>query len=203
MYEKALSYFEGKTWSVKYDRPLRKNIDHILKIRKRGETMNGLELSKEFFYEKNFTHFKMKNLMICCPEILRIGWWKVQSALDWMTIFLSEFMILDPVFVYGCRTEYTGKIKKGFDLLKAELSYKGMGRELNEETSSRLGVFSIESFYYRYTASIPFLWTIRPWLKLPENHLATATNGQIYFDNYGEFTRIRKHLAFLSERCFL
>ncbi|MDO4804290.1 MAG: DUF4037 domain-containing protein [Lachnospiraceae bacterium] len=32
------------------------------------------------------------------------------------------------------------------------------------------------------------------WLLLPESYLAEAVNGQIFFDNYGEVTRIREHL---------
>lgn len=155
--------------------------------------MNGLEVSKEFFYQK----------------ILPILNEKFDDLLPYMACGLvgegSECFGLDddiskdhdfgPGFCIWLPDRVYRENKERFDLLKqVELSYKGMGRELNEETSSRLGVFSIESFYYRYTASYTFPMDDMAWLRLPENHLATATNGQIYFDNYGEFTRIRKYL---------
>ena len=39
----------------------------------------------------------------------------------------------------------------------------------------------------------------RDWLTLPEQALAEATNGELFFDNWGEVSRIREQLAFFPE----
>ena len=55
------------------------------------------------------------------------------------------------------------------------------------------GVKTIEGFYGFYTGGkLPK--SNREWLSIPDFYLAEATNGKVFFDNLGEFTRIREHL---------
>ncbi|HAE80841.1 MAG TPA: hypothetical protein DCG70_04655, partial [Lachnoclostridium sp.] len=37
------------------------------------------------------------------------------------------------------------------------------------------------------------------WLTLPEQSLAEAVNGELFFDNYGEVSRIREAVRFYPE----
>ena len=58
----------------------------------------------------------------------------------------------------------------------------------------RAGIFEIEEFYRMlYIPNTnPQNWM--EWLRLPEEKLALATNGQVFEDPLGEFTRIRERL---------
>lgn len=59
---------------------------------------------------------------------------------------------------------------------------------------NRRGVLEIGEFYSRFTGSpgIPKDW--QQWLTIPEASLAEAVNGQVFRDDLGEFTKIRKEL---------
>lgn len=56
------------------------------------------------------------------------------------------------------------------------------------------GVRRISDFYRRYTgcAGAPDSW--QAWLYLPSHALAEATNGQVWRDGQGEFSRIRREI---------
>ena len=56
------------------------------------------------------------------------------------------------------------------------------------------GVIRTSDFYRRYTGlpSAPDTW--RKWLYLPSSALAEATNGDVFRDDLGEFSRIREEI---------
>ena len=58
----------------------------------------------------------------------------------------------------------------------------------------KLGVLRISDFYRRYTGSPGAPESPEHWLSLPSWALAEATNGQVWRDDLGEFTAIRKTL---------
>ncbi len=60
--------------------------------------------------------------------------------------------------------------------------------------SGRTGVFEINRFYKRFIAFDHPPKNLAEWRVLPENNLATATNGRIFFDPLGEFTVFRDQL---------
>lgn len=72
--------------------------------------------------------------------------------------------------------------------------YKGFVREESFYGGGRVGVFTIDQFYRRFLSigGVPKNYDV--WRAIPESHFATATNGEVFFDNYGEFTRIREEL---------
>jgi hypothetical protein len=63
-----------------------------------------------------------------------------------------------------------------------------------EMAQGRVGVLKTSDFYRRYTGSSDGPHSLQEWLRVPENFLATATNGQIFADVLGEFTHIRERL---------
>lgn len=60
--------------------------------------------------------------------------------------------------------------------------------------SDRRGVFEIEQFYCKYIGYDHVPNTLHEWLVVPETNLATVTNGEVFSDPSGEFTRFRKGL---------
>lgn len=72
------------------------------------------------------------------------------------------------------------------------LGYNGLNTSCYGE--GREGVFTIPGFYKRFLGIDHLPSTIREWRLLPESNLSIATNGQIFSDPVGEFTRFRNTL---------
>jgi hypothetical protein len=68
------------------------------------------------------------------------------------------------------------------------------GRTETEWSVRRTGVFTISGFYRRYTNCDALPQDNLEWFRIPERHLATATNGAVFMDEFGEFTRVRANL---------
>lgn len=58
----------------------------------------------------------------------------------------------------------------------------------------RVGVFSIEGFYKRFLGGMVTPSTLIQWLSLPETYLSVVTNGKVFADPLGTFSRIRNQL---------
>lgn len=56
------------------------------------------------------------------------------------------------------------------------------------------GVRTIENFYSFYLGSATPPADIEKWLEIPDFYLAEATNGEVFYDEAGEFTRIREDI---------
>lgn len=77
---------------------------------------------------------------------------------------------------------------------KLPKTYKDKYRMETIEGDGRVGIFSIQEFYKKYIGCTDIPKNNVEWLFAPETSLATATNGKIFEDHLGEFTRIRKGL---------
>lgn len=95
--------------------------------------------------------------------------------------------------------------KYGKDLQKAyeELPevFQGFGpRRSSIGEESRVGACSIETFYATYTGLHHPPATTKEWLAIPESSLAVCTNGEVFSDKLGQFSRMRQALlAFYPE----
>jgi len=58
----------------------------------------------------------------------------------------------------------------------------------------RTGVFEIGQFYRRFTGLDHLPRSSQEWMGIPESNLAAATNGAVFSDGPGEFTRFRQGL---------
>jgi hypothetical protein len=58
----------------------------------------------------------------------------------------------------------------------------------------RVGVFEIQEFYQRFTGLDHMPRSNRDWFYIPETYLSVATNGRVFHDSLGEFSRYREHL---------
>ncbi len=84
------------------------------------------------------------------------------------------------------------KMKEAYE--KLPKSFLGRRRMETAEGMGRVGVFSIRDFYRKYTGCDGTPGNPVEWLFAAETSLATATNGKVYEDNLGEFTKIRNGL---------
>ncbi len=91
--------------------------------------------------------------------------------------------------------------KFGFRLERAyaHLPREFMGIKLGKKSlfgNESKGVHTIDEFYSQYTGSLGAPETWQQWLYTPSEYLAEATNGEVFCDPLGEFTRIRKQIMF-------
>ena len=87
----------------------------------------------------------------------------------------------------------------GADLQQAYESlpdtFEGFGpRIASSGEEARTGVSKISAFYRTYTGLDRMPESPGEWLSIPESSLATCTNGKIFADPLGEFSRWRKAL---------
>jgi hypothetical protein len=83
-----------------------------------------------------------------------------------------------------------GKIQEVYDGLPR--TYKGFGQRLRSQWGGgRVGVLEIGAFYSGFVGKYQPPANDEEWLLLPENRLAAATNGKVFHDPFGEFTKIR------------
>ncbi len=83
---------------------------------------------------------------------------------------------------------------------KLPKEYRGYRRPtLLPVGGARRGVLRTGEFFRALTGCADGLLTTAQWLTVPEEALAEATNGEIYFDNWGEVQSIRAALAYFPE----
>ena len=80
-------------------------------------------------------------------------------------------------------------------LAQLPLEYEGFqSRILPERRLGRVGPASIEGFYRHFLGQADLPTTALEWMNIPEYQLAAATNGEIFVDNLGEFSKKRQEL---------
>ena len=78
---------------------------------------------------------------------------------------------------------------------KLPKEYGGAKRQIVSPVGgNRNGVIRTGEFYEKAVGSQNGELTVLQWLRIPDYALAEAVNGEVFFDNYGEFTKIREHL---------
>ncbi len=83
----------------------------------------------------------------------------------------------------------------GFDVrMHGKKATEGADPHATPVQSGRVGIFSIEEFYARFTNAPTPPDTWQAWYTLPEHFLAVCTNGDVFFDGLGEFSRFRNTL---------
>ncbi len=158
--------------------------------------MNGIELSKAFFEEYG------KPMLEEFPEVkpyLAAGLFgsgsecfgfddKVSSDHDFeagFCLFLPDESVVDR------RTAFL--LERAYAKLPGE--FMGVRRSmLSPVGGARRGVLRTDEFFLEKIGSKDGMLTLHQWLTVPEQALAEATNGEVFFDNYGEITKIREGL---------
>lgn len=83
---------------------------------------------------------------------------------------------------------------------KLPKEFRGFAREkLRPVGGARHGVLRTAELFQKMVGAPNGVLNWRQWLAIPEQALAEATNGKLFFDNWGEVSRIRETLAFFPE----
>lgn len=164
--------------------------------------MNGLELSRAFFAE-----FGMPMLEREFPDqlpLLAAGLFGSGSECFGYDDSVSRDHDFEPGFCLFLPDESIVSRRTAFLLERAYAKlpreYLGVRREiLSPVGGARRGVLRISEFFSDKVGSPDGVLSLEQWLSIPENALAEATNGLIFFDAYGLVTEIRKRLSSFPE----
>ncbi len=157
--------------------------------------MKGLELAKEYFesfgcemLQANFQNHIDRIAVGLCGE---------GSECLGFDDEISKDHDFEPGFcIFITKEDYE---KFGFQLERAysklPKEFCGYKRQrLSPVGGNRHGVIVIDDFYKRFLGVNGVPESIYDWFQIPPDMLATATSGEIWFDNLGEFTKIRNEL---------
>ena len=87
------------------------------------------------------------------------------------------------------------------EIEKLPQAFAGYGpRQVSAYSDKRVGVFETGRFYQRFIGQTRLPASLEEWLRIPEDALSVCTNGKVFYDQLGEFTRFRNVLkAFYPE----
>ena len=159
------------------------------------KNIKGLELSKRYFYDIVLPEFKksLKDILPLCAFGL-VGEGSECYGYD---DELSKDHDFGPSVCIWLRKDDYLKYKYRINKILKNLPKTYLGfQELKESEwgYNRRGLLNIEDFYFKFIGSANPPQTINDWQKIPETALATVTNGEVFLDNLGEFTKIREQL---------
>ena len=156
--------------------------------------MKGLELSESYYYEVG------KNALSETVPGAK-GLWAAGLVGEGSECFsfdddISRDHDWGPGFCVwvseGVYTLYGAELEAAYNSLPKE--YKGYKRLETSLAGKRVGIFKVSDFYSRFLGvSVPPK-TNMEWLSLPEQNLSLATNGKVFEDPAGDFTKIRSVL---------
>ncbi|MCR4703349.1 MAG: DUF4037 domain-containing protein [Saccharofermentans sp.] len=163
---------------------------------------NGLKISEVFFeeygmpmLEKHFSEYK---------DEIAAGLAGQTSECFGYDDYISRDHDYAPGFCLWLPEELKKKIgsdlQKAYDELpvedfiinhRADVGMSGPSNIMTGARSKRVGVHSIEEFFYEHTGMTHAPVTTEDWLLTPQMHIAEAVNGKVFRDISGEFTAIR------------
>ena len=163
---------------------------------------NGLKISEVFFEEYGLPMLE-KNFAEYMDEIAA-GLAGQTSECFGYDDYISRDHDYAPGFCLWLPEELKKKIgdelQNAYDSLPVEefiLNHRadvGMAEPSNIMTgarSKRVGVHSIEEFFFEHTGMTSAPVTTHDWLATPQMHLAEAVNGKVFRDPSGRFSSIR------------
>ena len=84
-------------------------------------------------------------------------------------------------------------LQKEYENLPGE--FMGFPRRKEDSYSKgRVGALCIPEFYMNFIGTPKAPDKPIQWLRIPESALSTATNGQVFFDGFGDFSEVRRSL---------
>ena len=164
--------------------------------------MRGMEISRAYFEE--FGHPMLKEQF---PEVLpylAAGLFGSGSECFGFDDEVSRDHDFEPGFCIFLPGEDVVDRRTAFLLERAYAKlpkeYGGIKRSLMQPVGgARRGVLRTEEFFRDRLGANPAEIPNTLWLTLPEQSLAEAVNGELFFDNYGEVSRIREAVRFYPE----
>ncbi len=92
----------------------------------------------------------------------------------------------------ACYDEIGTQLQAAYEQLPT--TYMGIQRIATPQASKRVGVLKISEFYERLIGTPEAPVSNQQWLYVEDERLAVATNGKVFRDDLGEFSRIRRDL---------
>ena len=164
--------------------------------------MKGLEISKKFFFEygKPMLEEKFSHLL----PYIAVGLVGSGSERYGYDDEVSRDHDFQPDFCIFIPDESVVDRKSEFELERAYYKlpkeYMGYKRSWVEAVGGgRRGVIRTADFYKEKTGSSDGTLCKEQWLNIPEHYLLEATNGEVFIDNLGEFSKIREKLSYFPQ----
>ncbi len=164
--------------------------------------MKGLELAKEFY--KEFGEPMLKERFPDIFGYLATGLVGSGSECFGYDDDISQDHDFEPAFCIFLPDESMVDRRTAFEIEKEynklPVEFCGFKRSsVSAVGGNRHGVLRTSDFYESKTGSRNGVLTDEQWLALPDYTLSEAVNGEVFCDNYGEFTRIRERLKYYPE----
>ena len=164
--------------------------------------MKGLELSKEFFEE--YGRPMLENEFSDILPLLAAGLFGSGSECFGFDDEISTDHDFEPSFCIFIPDEDTLDRRTAFLLERAYAKlpkeFKGYKRNMLAPVGgARHGVIRTDEFFKEKIGSSDGILTLEQWLALPEQALAEATNGELFFDNCSQVSKIRESLKYFPE----
>lgn len=189
-YKNAMSVIEryiGKTENYKV---LEENLNNVQK----ALTNKALKLSKQFYLEfgkpmieTNFADFADKIAVGLVGFGSQCYGFDDNISKDHDYSFGFCMWLTDDVF-----DEIGEQLQQKYDKLPTE--YKGITKTICTTTDKREGVFKIGDFYKSIIGYETVPMTENIWHSIDECSFSQATNGEVFIDTLGEFSKIRNIL---------
>ena len=160
--------------------------------------MKGLELSRAYFEE--FGRPMLEREFPALLPFLAVGLTGSGSECFGYDDEVSRDHDFEPGFCIFLPGEDAVDRRSAFLLERAYAKlpkeFRGVRREvLSPVGGARRGVLRTSEYFTDKVGAPDGELTSQQWLTIPEEALSEAVNGEIYFDNYGEVTRIRLSLS--------
>ena len=164
--------------------------------------MKGIELSERFFYECGAP--MLRERFSDLEPFLAVGLVGSGSECFGYDDGISQDHDFEAGFCIFLPDEDTVSRRAEFELERAysklPREFMGYKRSIMDPVGgNRHGVIRISKFFEQKTGRADGCLDLKDWFFVPEQSLAEATNGKIFFDNFGRFTQIRDSLSYMPE----
>jgi hypothetical protein len=164
--------------------------------------MKGIELCEQFY--KQYGAPMLRGSFENIEHLLAVGIVGSGSECFGYDDEISQDHDFEPGFCIFLPSEDVIDRKTEFALERAyaKLPKEFMGYKrspLSPVGGNRHGVMRTSEFFKSKTGTSDGRIAIRDWFYLPEQSIAEATNGKIFFDGLGEVTSIRERLSYMPE----
>lgn len=159
--------------------------------------MKGIELSRAFYEEVGAPLLNEQFAEVL--SLLAVGLAGSGSECFGFDDEVSKDHDFEPAFCIFVPDNIDRKTEFNLERAYAKLPKEFMGYKrprLAAVGGGRHGVIKIGDFFETKTGRRDGNLTLGDWLTVPENSLFEATNGEIFFDNLGEFSKIREKLSY-------
>jgi len=200
-YQKALQEIEKNTGKTESYQIVSMNLDAVLKAKTKIEThpdlqtqCKGLALCEAFYLE--FGKPMIKEQFPEYEAEIAVGLVGHGSECFGFDDEFSKDHDFGPGFCMWLTDSLYDEIGERLEEAYQKLPkvYRGIHRIEMPKSGKRVGVFRIKDFYEGIIGTEDAPTTQNQWLFVEDYQLATATNGKVFRDDLGEFTRIRNNL---------